>query len=372
MAGPIRGERRVSWAESANPDKARDRRIADLASPPQATYFSPSEHRLAEASPIPLSVPVSRAGMMSASMPVPSQAASSKDAKGLRRLRMHTATDPMPNPSMSGTTVVSDPSVSAPATIEPTQAELPPDAPPDLLDVRTIAELAAGEVLPPHELVREAAEAAHPVIELDPEGPAHATRNARATAPPLVSIGEENSQPEDDDRRRTATAPAGLPEPDDAPPPTPEPASEDADGVKRVDTLELERRRGSAPGTAPEREPEVGPTAARDSGELWGASFKVEWVRTERLPFWRTRQLRNPWNQDREVKVSRDGTELEPGVGQRLLDEWDAPAPAPPPSPGTRRRPVVPSALSVPGGAGLGLGPLPPRGAPLAPTPGAP
>ena len=63
--------------------------------------------------------------------------------------------------------------------------------------------------------------------------------------------------------------------------------------------------------------------AAQDDGPVWGESFKVEWVRTERLPFTRTRHLRNPWNHDREVKVSRDGTELEPGVGQQLLDEWD-------------------------------------------------
>ena len=62
---------------------------------------------------------------------------------------------------------------------------------------------------------------------------------------------------------------------------------------------------------------------ARDDGPVWGESFKVEWVRTERLPFTRTRHLRNPWNHEREVKVSRDGTELEPAVGQQLLDEWD-------------------------------------------------
>ena len=57
--------------------------------------------------------------------------------------------------------------------------------------------------------------------------------------------------------------------------------------------------------------------------ELWGDCFKVEWISTEKVPFIRTRQFRNPWNHDREVKVSRDGTELEPTVGQRLLDEWD-------------------------------------------------
>ncbi|RPD62268.1 hypothetical protein L226DRAFT_458757 [Lentinus tigrinus ALCF2SS1-7] len=75
----------------------------------------------------------------------------------------------------------------------------------------------------------------------------------------------------------------------------------------------------------------------QEDGPVWGESFKVEWVRTERLPFTRTRHLRNPWNHDREVKVSRDGTELEPSVGQALLEEWDkldepqpqTPAPAP-------------------------------------------
>ena len=56
--------------------------------------------------------------------------------------------------------------------------------------------------------------------------------------------------------------------------------------------------------------------------DAWGDCFAVEWICIEKLPFNRTRQLRNPWNHDREVKVSRDGTELEPTVGQKLLDEW--------------------------------------------------
>ena len=58
--------------------------------------------------------------------------------------------------------------------------------------------------------------------------------------------------------------------------------------------------------------------------DSWGDCFAVEWILTQRLPFNRTRHIRNPWNHDREVKVSRDGTELEPTVGQRLLDEWHA------------------------------------------------
>lgn len=55
------------------------------------------------------------------------------------------------------------------------------------------------------------------------------------------------------------------------------------------------------------------------SAKAWGKPFKVEWVSTARLPFYRTRGLRNPWNSNREVKIARDGTELETVIGRRLL-----------------------------------------------------
>ena len=95
-----------------------------------------------------------------------------------------------------------------------------------------------------------------------------------------------------------------------------------------------------------EKEPQDGVGGGGGQGvdgvqeEPWGECFAVQWLSTEKLPFHRTRHLRNPWNHDREVKVSRDGTELEPGVGERLLDEWErladpqAPAPAPGTGPG--------------------------------------
>ena len=57
--------------------------------------------------------------------------------------------------------------------------------------------------------------------------------------------------------------------------------------------------------------------------EAWGDSFAVEWISTVTLPFQRTRHFRNPWNNEREVKVSRDGTELEPTVGEKLIEEWE-------------------------------------------------
>ncbi|KAI0869392.1 hypothetical protein GGS24DRAFT_165098 [Hypoxylon argillaceum] len=53
--------------------------------------------------------------------------------------------------------------------------------------------------------------------------------------------------------------------------------------------------------------------------KAWGKPFKLEWLSTTRLPFYRTRGLRNPWNSHREVKIARDGTELEHEVGRRLI-----------------------------------------------------
>ncbi|KAJ6524965.1 YT521-B-like domain-containing protein [Mycena capillaripes] len=75
-------------------------------------------------------------------------------------------------------------------------------------------------------------------------------------------------------------------------------------------------RTGNSLGSVAEVEAEA------ERGEGWGQSFKLQWLCTERLPFRRTRHIRNPWNRDREVKISRDGTELEPQVGHALLEEW--------------------------------------------------
>ena len=48
--------------------------------------------------------------------------------------------------------------------------------------------------------------------------------------------------------------------------------------------------------------------------------FEIQWMSTTRLPFYRTRGLRNPWNANQDVKVARDGTELETHVGIRILE----------------------------------------------------
>ncbi|KAH8720609.1 30-kDa cleavage and polyadenylation specificity factor 30 [Beauveria bassiana] len=50
-----------------------------------------------------------------------------------------------------------------------------------------------------------------------------------------------------------------------------------------------------------------------------GKPFNLHWLSTIPLPFYRTRGLRNPWNSNREVKIARDGTELEPSIGRRLV-----------------------------------------------------
>lgn len=60
-----------------------------------------------------------------------------------------------------------------------------------------------------------------------------------------------------------------------------------------------------------------------DDGETepqsFGKPFRIEWQSTERVAFHRTRGLRNPWNANREVKIARDGTEIEPAVGRKLV-----------------------------------------------------
>ena len=68
--------------------------------------------------------------------------------------------------------------------------------------------------------------------------------------------------------------------------------------------------------------------ASPSTAQSFGKPFKIEWLSTERLPFYRTRGLRNPWNANREVKIARDGTELETNVGRKLTQMFNSPAPA--------------------------------------------
>ncbi|KAI0269989.1 YT521-B-like domain-containing protein [Gloeopeniophorella convolvens] len=129
-------------------------------------------------------------------------------------------------------------------------------------------------------------------FQLNPDAPYHALKN-----------------PSDDETRRAVEG-VSIPTPSD----DRREASEPALGTTLQSVAEEPVKEAAEP---------------KDPEEVWGRPFPVEWIHTERLPFFRTRHLRNPWNHGREVKVSRDGTELEPAVGQQLLDEWDRPPPSP-------------------------------------------
>lgn len=66
-----------------------------------------------------------------------------------------------------------------------------------------------------------------------------------------------------------------------------------------------------------------GPTPGTVQQTTFGKPFKISWQSTERLPFYRTRGLRNPWNANREVKIARDGTEIEPTIGRKLIGMFE-------------------------------------------------
>lgn len=73
----------------------------------------------------------------------------------------------------------------------------------------------------------------------------------------------------------------------------------------------------------PDDETTAGTAETADSDleqQSLGHPFKIEWMSTNKFPFHRARGLRNPWNQNREVKIARDGTEIEPSVGRRLVN----------------------------------------------------
>ncbi|XP_037229224.1 3'-5' RNA helicase YTHDC2 isoform X1 [Falco rusticolus] len=69
---------------------------------------------------------------------------------------------------------------------------------------------------------------------------------------------------------------------------------------------------------------EIGCEKSQDWGSAgFGGVFKVEWIRKESIAFQFAHHLLNPWNDNKKVQVSRDGQELEPQVGEQLLQLWD-------------------------------------------------
>jgi len=55
-------------------------------------------------------------------------------------------------------------------------------------------------------------------------------------------------------------------------------------------------------------------------------SFEIEWLSLKRIPFRQTTHLRNQLNENKEVKIARDGTELDADVGRRLCSLFHVPA----------------------------------------------
>ncbi|XP_030947346.1 YTH domain-containing protein 1 isoform X1 [Quercus lobata] len=55
----------------------------------------------------------------------------------------------------------------------------------------------------------------------------------------------------------------------------------------------------------------------------WGRSFKVKWLQLNDLPFQKTLHLRNPLNDYKPVKISRDCQELSPDIGEALCELLD-------------------------------------------------
>ncbi|XP_022846014.1 zinc finger CCCH domain-containing protein 45-like isoform X6 [Olea europaea var. sylvestris] len=55
----------------------------------------------------------------------------------------------------------------------------------------------------------------------------------------------------------------------------------------------------------------------------WGRSFKVKWLQLHDLPFQKTLHLKNPWNEYKPVKISRDCQELPQDIGEALCELLD-------------------------------------------------
>nr|XP_003708670.2 PREDICTED: YTH domain-containing protein 1-like [Megachile rotundata]XP_012153579.1 PREDICTED: YTH domain-containing protein 1-like [Megachile rotundata]XP_012153580.1 PREDICTED: YTH domain-containing protein 1-like [Megachile rotundata] len=54
------------------------------------------------------------------------------------------------------------------------------------------------------------------------------------------------------------------------------------------------------------------------SAKALGGVFKVDWICRKELPFTATLHLYNPWNDGKQVKIGRDGQEIEPKVAEEL------------------------------------------------------
>ncbi|KAK7066156.1 3'-5' RNA helicase ythdc2, partial [Halocaridina rubra] len=58
-------------------------------------------------------------------------------------------------------------------------------------------------------------------------------------------------------------------------------------------------------------------------GPALGSLYKIEWVKKWNVGFHQTRRLYNPYNDNMQVHMSRDGQEVEANVGEQLIRLWD-------------------------------------------------
>ncbi|KAL4236855.1 YTH domain-containing protein 1 [Mactra antiquata] len=54
------------------------------------------------------------------------------------------------------------------------------------------------------------------------------------------------------------------------------------------------------------------------SAKALSGVFKLDWISRRELDFMKTTHLHNPWNENRPVKIGRDGQEIEPRCGEAL------------------------------------------------------
>ena len=111
--------------------------------------------------------------------------------------------------------------------------------------------------------------------------------------------------------------------------------------------IERDEPEGAAGETESEEDAHSMADGEPDGAKGFGKPFKLEWLSTARLPFYRTRGLRNPWNSNREVKIARDGTELEPSIGRKLIGLFNRVQSPPAPMP-MGMRPVMPMVPGYP------------------------
>ena len=63
-----------------------------------------------------------------------------------------------------------------------------------------------------------------------------------------------------------------------------------------------------------------------------GGIFRLQWICKDDLEFSKCQDVSNPWNDHKPVKISRDGQELPPAIGEKLCRIWFERPDTPPPS----------------------------------------